>query len=300
MTCSHLGESFDIHGGGKDLIFPHHENEIAQSQGAFGEDSFARHWMHNGFLNLQGVKMSKSLGNVFNCEPLANHAGGEALRFFCVKHHYRSPVEFEVEALPTSEAPVELRFHSLYAADRDLSYFYETLQKLDAFVANGGDGGEGAVLPDVERVLPAVRDAMLDDFNAPRVLAAMHEAATLGNKLVAEGKGIDKAVRRRTIARIAKDLRTAGKTIGLLETDPQTYLRDRRDRLMARSTVDLAKVQGLLADRAAARAAKDFAKSDTIRAELAALGIEILDTPQGTDWRLLESAATVGMNVGKK
>jgi cysteinyl-tRNA synthetase len=302
MTCAHLGETFDIHGGGKDLIFPHHENEIAQSQGAYGEESFARHWMHNGFLNLNGVKMSKSLGNVFNCDPLANHAGGEALRFFCVKHHYRSPVEFEVEAIPNPDEPVELRFHSLYAADRDLSYFYETLVKLDAFVANGGDGGEGNVLPDIERVLPAVREALLDDFNAPRVLAAMHDAATLGNKLVAEGKGVDKAVRRRTIARIAKDLRTAGGTIGLLEGDPQRYLRERRDRLVARSNVDLSRVEQLLADRAAARTAKDFTRSDAIRAELTTIGVEILDTPQGTDWRILDSASgtIVGMQVGKR
>ena len=300
MTHTHLGDTFDIHGGGKDLIFPHHENEIAQSQGAYGEESFARHWMHNGFLNLNGVKMSKSLGNVFNCEPLANHAGGEALRFFCVKHHYRSPVEFEVEAIPDRENPTELRFHSLYAADRDLSYFYETLHKLDAFVATGGDGGDGPVVPDIERVLPAVREALADDFNAPRVLAAMHDAATLGNKLVVEGKGIDKGLRRRTIARIAKDLRAAGKTIGLLESDPQDYLRARRDRLVARSKIEIAQVEGLLAARTAARAAKDFTRGDAIRAELTALGIEILDTPQGTDWRVLESAGgtIVGMKVG--
>ncbi|MFN0245568.1 MAG: cysteine--tRNA ligase [Kofleriaceae bacterium] len=302
MTHSHLGETFDIHGGGKDLIFPHHENEIAQSQGAYGEESFARHWMHNGFLNLNGVKMSKSLGNVFNCDPLANHAGGEALRFFCVKHHYRSPVEFEVEAIPNRDTPTELRFHSLYAADRDLSYFYETLVKLDAFVANGGDGGDGAVLPEIERVLPAVREAMLDDFNAPRVLAAMHDAATLGNKLAVEGKGIDKALRRRTIARIAKDLRTAGRTIGLLEGDPQVYLRERRQRLVSRSTIDLAQVERLLAERATARAAKDFSRSDAIRGELTALGVELLDTPQGTDWRVLDGAGgtMVGMQVGTR
>ena len=295
MTHTHLGATFDIHGGGTDLIFPHHENEIAQSQGAYGEDSFARYWMHNGFLNLNGVKMSKSLGNVFNCTPIADHVGGEALRFFCVKHHYRSPIEFEVEVIwedPEQTIVKETRFHSLYAADRDLSYFYETLAKIDAFVANGGDGGDGAVLADVEKLLPAIHDALLDDFNSPKVLAAMHETATLGNKLVAEGKGIDKAMRRRTIARIGKDLRKAGTAIGILEGDPATYLRERRTLLVARKKIDVSRIEGLLAERTAARAAKDFTRGDAIRAELTAMGIELLDTPQGTDWRVLDSATS--------
>ncbi len=290
MTLAHLGETFDIHGGGKDLIFPHHENEIAQSQGAYGEQSFARHWMHNGFLNFGGVKMSKSLGNVFGCGQIADAVGGEALRFFCVKHHYRSPIEFEVEEVQDANGvPVGVRFHSLEGADRDLSYFYETLAKIDAFVANGGDGGDGPVLPEVEQLLPAVRDALLDDFNSPRVIAAMHETATLGNKLVTEGKGIDKAVRRRTIARAGKDLRKAGAAIGILENDPATYLRDRRTRLVARNGIEVAKVEALLEERKAARAAKDFTRSDAIRAEMTAMGIELLDTPQGTDWRVLDA-----------
>jgi cysteinyl-tRNA synthetase len=98
MTLPYLGPTFDIHGGGKDLIFPHHENEIAQSQGATGDGTFARYWLHNGFLNFEGTKMSKSLGNVFGCDAIADAVGGEALRFFCVSHHYRSPVDFDVQA----------------------------------------------------------------------------------------------------------------------------------------------------------------------------------------------------------
>ena len=132
MTVTHLGATFDIHAGGKDLIFPHHENEIAQSQGADGEGTFARYWLHNGFLNFEGVKMSKSLGNVFNCDQIAEAVGGEALRYFCVKHHYRSPVDFEVEEVRSaSGTPVGVRFRSLEAADRRLEKFYVTLQKID-------------------------------------------------------------------------------------------------------------------------------------------------------------------------
>ena len=292
MTHTHLGDTFDIHGGGKDLIFPHHENEIAQSQGAYGTNTFARHWMHNGFLNFGGVKMSKSLGNVFGCGQIAEAVGGEALRFFCVKHHYRSPIDFEVEEVRSPDGtPIGVRFRSLEAADRDLEYFYVTLQKVDAFLAQGGDGGDGAVLPDAEKLVPAAREALADDFNSPKVMAALHEAATFANKLLAEGKGLDKQVRRRSIARLAKDLRTVGNALGILQGDPNVYLRERRSRLVARKGIEVAKVEALLAERTAARAAKDFARGDAIRGELTGLGVELLDTPQGTDWRVHDDAS---------
>ena len=292
MTCAHLGTTFDIHGGGKDLIFPHHENEIAQSQGAHGEGTFARYWMHNGFLNFAGEKMSKSLGNVFGCDQIAEAVGGEALRFFCVKHHYRSPIEFEVETVrDASGEPTGVRFKSLEAADRDLEYFYVTLQKLDGYIAQGGDAGEGAVLPEAEKLLPAAREALSDDFNAPKVMAAMHEAATLANKLLVEGKGLDKQVRRRSLARLGRELRAAGQALGILAADPVVYMHERRARLVRRQGIDVAQVERLLADRAAARAAKDFTRGDALRGELTALGVEMLDTPQGTDWRVADVAS---------
>ena len=292
MTHTHLGETFDIHGGGKDLIFPHHENEIAQSQGAYGTETFARYWMHNGFLNFGGVKMSKSLGNVFGCEQIAAAVGGEALRFFCVKHHYRSPIDFEVEEIKSADGtPTGVRFRSLEAADRDLEYFYITLQKVDAFTAQGGDAGEGAVLPDADKLVPTAREAIADDFNSPKVMAALHEAAQLANKLLTEGKGLDKQVRRRTIARLGADVRTVGDALGILAASPATYLKERRARLVARMGVDVAKVEALMAERSAARAAKDFTRGDEIRTELTTMGVELLDTPQGTDWRVKDDAS---------
>ena len=305
MTTTHLGTSFDLHGGGKDLIFPHHENEIAQSQGAYGEDTFARYWLHNGFLNFEGEKMSKSLGNVYGCGEIAEAVGAEALRFFCVSHHYRSPVDFEVERIDdASGAPVAVRFHSLEAADRRLDYFYTTLARIDAFLAQGGAApvDQGAVLTEAEALIPAAREALADDFNAPVVVAAMGEAAKLANKLLDEGKGVDKQVRRRTLARLARDLRHVGPALGVLLAPPAAYLAARRARLCRpqRSMalvpgatplpswrgIDVGDVAAKLADRTAARAAKDFARADAIRAELAAAGVEVLDTPTGTDWRV--------------
>jgi cysteinyl-tRNA synthetase len=288
MCVAHLGVSFDLHGGGKDLIFPHHENEIAQSQGAYGEGTFARHWLHNGFLNFEGEKMARSVGNVMDVRHLVAEVGAEALRFFVVSHHYRSPVDFEVGVDDTPDGKVQ-RFKSIEAADRRLEYFYLTLQRIDAFMTQG-DGGDGPVAPGADGLLAEVRAALADDFNSPVAVAAAGEAAKLANKLLDEGKGIDKQVRRRSLARIGKDLRTVGQALGVFHADPAEYLRGRRERLVRRRRLDVAAVERLLADRTAARAGKDFAAADVIRGQLTALGVEVLDTPAGTDWRVTESA----------
>lgn len=286
MTVAHLGETFDIHGGGKDLIFPHHENEIAQSQGAHGEGTFARYWMHNGFLNFSGEKMSKSLGNVFGCKEIAEAVGGEALRFFCVSHHYRSPVDFEVGTSDVAGQTVP-RFLSLEAADRRLDYFYATLQKIDALGV--GDAPAGAASKEATALVTAAKDALADDFNAPVVVAAMGEAAKLANKWLDE-KGGNKEERRRNLAALARALREVGGTLGVLSADPAAFLRERRDRLARRHGIDATWVTGKIAERTAARAAKNFAAADQVRAELMARQVELLDTAGGTDWRVVDEA----------
>ena len=286
MTVAHLGETFDLHGGGKDLIFPHHENEIAQSQGAYGADTYARHWMHNGFLNFGGVKMSKSLGNVFNCDEIAAAVGGEALRFFCVEHHYRSPVEFEVEVIKDDTGKeIGVRFRSLEAADRRLEDFYKTLHKLDGFLKDG-DGGDGPVDPRAEKLVSDAREALADDFNAPVVMSKLHEAKTVANFLLDQGKGMDKQLKRRTLARLAKDMRTVGGALGIFENEPRAYLAARRERLVRRNKLDVSRVERLIEDRRRARAEKNFRRADEIRAELTALGVELHDSPEGTEWRV--------------
>jgi cysteinyl-tRNA synthetase len=291
MCTAHLGEVFDLHGGGKDLIFPHHENEIAQSQGAYGEGTFARHWLHNGFLNFEGEKMSRSLGNVFDIRSIAESVGTEALRFFVVSHHYRSPVDFEVatEDGPDGAGQRIARFRSLEAADRRLEYFYLTLQRIDAFLATGGDAGDGAVVAGADTLLPEMRAALADDFNSPVAIAALGESARLANKLLDEGKGIDKQVRRRSLARLGRDLRAGAGALGLLPSAPEAFLAARRQRLVRRRHIDVAAVERLLADRTAARKAKDFAAADEIRRQLGELGVEVLDTTAGSDWRVTDA-----------
>ena len=282
MVVRHLGETFDIHGGGKDLIFPHHENEIAQSQGAYGEGSFARYWMHNGFLNFAGEKMSKSLGNVFSCPQVASASGPEALRMFVVSHHYRSPVNFEVAT--EDGRPV---FRDLDAADRRLDYFYTTLRRLGELEGAAADDGE--VVPEARALVPAVIEALTDDFNTPVVVAALGEAARAANKLLDEGKGIAKAVRRRSLARLARDLRDVARgALGLLASEPAQFLASRRERLAARRGIDGDEVERLLGERAQARANRDFTRADAIRGTLQGWGVEVLDTPRGADWRVAE------------
>jgi cysteinyl-tRNA synthetase len=287
MTTAHLGVTFDLHGGGKDLIFPHHENEIAQSQGAFGEGTFSRYWLHNGFLNMSGEKMSKSLGNVLGCQELVAAVGGEAMRFFCVSHHYRSPVDFDVTSVKNERGEVVgARFHSVEAADRRLDYLYTALSRLDAFLATAGDPGEGAVVPEAEKLVPEAEAALRDDFNTPVVIAALGEAAKLANKLLDEAKGVDKQVRKRSLARLARELRRVGEAVGVLTGSPAEFLRGRRERMVKQKGIDVAAVTRCIEDRAAARAAKDFARADELRRQLAELGVELLDTPAGTDWRV--------------
>jgi cysteinyl-tRNA synthetase len=278
MTTAHLGVTFDLHGGGKDLIFPHHENEIAQSQGAYGEHTFARYWLHNGFLNLGGEKMSKSLGNVLGCQELVAAVGGEAMRFFCVSHHYRSPVDFEIEQVKdASGEAIGVRFRSVEAADRRVDYLYTTLARLDTFHATAGEAGEGAVVPEAAKLLPETRAALRDDFNTPVVVAALGEAAKLANKLLDEAKGLDK---------LRRELRQAGEAIGVLTGSPADFLRGRRERMVKRQGIDVAHVTRCVEERGAARAAKDFARADELRRTLSELGVELLDTPAGTDWRV--------------
>ncbi len=281
MTFVTLGERFDIHAGGKDLIFPHHENEIAQSEGALGDGSFARYWLHNGFLNFSGEKMSKSLGNVFGCAQTAKTCGGEALRFYLISHHYRSPVNFEVDE--RGDMP------DLHVADRRLDYFYTTLKRADEFVSAAKDPGEGPVAEGAGDLPERAREALSDDFNTPAALAAMSDAARLLNKLIDEPAGIAKDVRRRSIRRLAADIRDlAERALGILAMDPDEFLASRRARLAAHRGIDEREVEARLAARAEARRDKDFARADALRDELHAMGVEVLDTPRGAEWRVRE------------
>ena len=243
MSCALLGESFDIHGGGADLQFPHHENEIAQSEGASGQP-LARYWMHNGFVRVNDEKMSKSLGNFFTIRDVLETVDAETLRFFIVRAHYRSALNYGMDHL--KDARTALR--RLYTA---LSQVRPEPVTLD-WQANAH--------------AQAFARAMNDDFGTPAAVAVLFDLAT--------------EVNRTGNAQAAGWLRALGGVLGLLQDDPQAYLQ-RGAGAQAPNTTD---IEEQIAQRAAAKQAKDYARADAIRQALLEQGITLKDSPSGTTW----------------
>ena len=247
MTEAHLGETFDIHGGGLDLIFPHHENEIAQSVCAHHGKPLARYWLHNGFLTAAaGEKMSKSLGNFVTVHELRDEWPGEAIRLALLSGHYREPLEFSRERLGQ--------------ARQTLDRFYLGLREVaNADVAPNGAGDAGAVL-----------EALNDDMNTPLALARMHEHLRDLNVNLQEGRTAE-------AARHAVSLIAGGNLLGLLQQAPETWLKGDQSDLS---------IEDAIARRNAARKSRDFAEADRIRGELMAKGVILEDKPGGkTEWR---------------
>jgi len=287
MSQTFLGETFDIHGGGSDLIFPHHENERAQSEGAYGLGTFAQHWLHSGMVNFGGEKMSKSLGNVVAIRKVGETHDLEALRLLFVSVHYRSPVSFEIGKDENGEAT----FPDLDVAEERLDYFYRTLERLDAAGLPTSAGTEGPVVAPADRTAIAFREAMDDDFNTAAAVGHLYESFVLANKLLDEPKSAPKDVRLRTLARLRDDLRACGETLGIFRRVPSEFLLARRARLCKRRNIDAAAIEAKLLERTQARVAKDFARADEIRNTLKAQGIELMDTAAGTNWRIAPSTS---------
>jgi len=276
MSHRYLGDSFDIHGGGSDLIFPHHENEIAQSEGAFG--SFARYWMHSGMVNFGGEKMSKSLGNVVTIRRVAETHDLEALRLLLISVHYRSPANFTIAKSGDGQAA----YPDLDEAEARLDYFYRTLERLDGFLATA----KSSAAPPPSELLTNARAALDDDFNSAAAIGHLYDAFVLANKLLDDPKAMPKPERQKVLTAIARDARAVGATLGIMRRPPTEFLLARRGRLCVRRKIDPAAVEARIAERAAARQAKEFARADAIRAELKGSGVELMDTPTGTSWRV--------------
>ena len=267
MTLKHLGPRFDIHAGGKDLVFPHHTNEIAQSAAASSDapraEDFAGYWMHNGFINIDDEKMSKSLGNFRTVEDVLARYDAEALRLFLLGTHYRRDINFAEEILGEAE--------------RRLRSLYETLDKADRLAAGASPAARGGPL--VERSL----EALDDDFNMPQVLGVLAEAFTAANAL-ADRKGKRTPEDRAELAAFARDARTVARVLGILQREPASALAAIRAKAAARRGIEPAAVEQRIAERAAARAARDYARGDAIRDELLARGVALMDGPGGTTW----------------
>ncbi len=269
MSSSLLGDSFDIHGGGRDLIFPHHENEIAQSEAA-NDKPFAKYWIHNGFVNVNQEKMSKSLGNFFTIRDILQTYDPEVVRFFILTSHYRSPIDFSDQNLVEAQA--------------GLSRFYEALLTADQAV-------EGAPESDVESTEGAAleakfREAMDDDFNSALAIAHLFEGVRTMNRLCATKKFRKKAELVAQVRDLRATVLTLGKVLGIYNSDPASWLEKVKLAGLAKLEISLEEIEAQIAERKQARSDKDFARSDEIRDALLKSGIELLDSPQGTTWKL--------------
>ena len=250
MINTHLGPSIDIHGGGQDLIFPHHENEIAQGEGANG-GQYCRYWLHNGYVTVDGEKMSKSLGNFRTVRDLLQHYPGEVIRYALLAGHYRKPLDFSLTALDQARAALDRLYGSLPPTEN----------------ARPKVGAE------------AIEAALADDLNTPLALACLHETASALRKCNDPDEQ----------SRLLATLRDGADLLGLLQQDPAHWRQQGSLGQGQAGGPTPEKIDSLIAARQAARAARDFARADALRQELAALGIGIEDSATGTTWHRLHA-----------
>jgi len=276
MSQRYLGDTLDIHGGGKDLIFPHHENEIAQAEGATGKP-FVRFWLHNGFVNIAKEKMSKSLGNFLTIKEILKEYHPEVVRFFLLSRHYRSPVDYSSQGMEEARQNLERFYQTLAGID-------EALQKTaEAKKHKGGSSPEErGALQQAEAFTRRLEEAMDDDCNTAAALAPLFELSHDLNRMLQ-----NPSPRAPQILKKGKEaFALAGGVLGIFQQDPRVFLKGEQLRKAQKLTITEEEIARLIKERNEARNNKNWARADEIRNHLASLGIALEDTPQGTVWRI--------------
>ncbi|MFT7518474.1 MAG: cysteinyl-tRNA synthetase, partial [Kiritimatiellia bacterium] len=278
MACEHLGQTIDIHGGGLDLVFPHHENEVAQSECAHGK-KYVRYWMHNGLLNSStGEKMGKSMGNVFNIRAALTQFPAESIRLYYLQNHYRSPLPWGDDALPDALAMLA----RLYEA-RELAEAMGGEEDPD-LVAHGLGADAIKVLELGRTFTERLYSAMDDDFNTARALGMVFELARSINRMSAS-----KNARKRGAPVVAPALAgfaLLSEAVGLMGMPVEDFQEEVKDKRLAAMGVERSAVEALLTQRTEARLSKDWAQADALRGQLDGLGIVVMDRPDGAQWRV--------------
>ncbi|MFS7996844.1 putative cysteine--tRNA ligase [Helianthus anomalus] len=275
MSAAYLGYSFDIHGGGMDLIFPHHENEIAQSCAACDKSNIS-YWIHNGFVTIDSQKMSKSLGNFFTIRQVIELYHPLALRLFLIGTHYRSPINY-------SDVQLES------ASDRAY-YIYQTLQDCEDVVSQQNESSQKENIP--TEILDCIKTfndvfvtSMSEDLHSPVVLSAISDPLKTANDLLHTRKGKKQKARIQSLAAIEKAIRNVLDILGLMPASYHEVLQQLREKALKRAKLTEDQVIEQINDRNTARKNKEYERSDAIRKHLATLGIALMDSPEGTTWR---------------
>ena len=296
MSLRYLGHGFDVHAGGMDLIFPHHENEIAQSEAACGGGPFARLWLHNGFVNLDKEKMSKSLGNFVTVRDVFERNDAEGFRWFLLSAHYRGPIQLDSEKLPDGR----VIFPGVDEAERRVDHLYAALARLAELGAQSGAAPSAKLAPELAQYDTAQRaaaeqvgQALDDDLNTPVALAALGELARLANELadLAQKRRKDAAfvaAAAAVAARLRGSIEQSAQALGLLRASPEEYRARTQARRLSLRGLSADAVATKVEERVRARQNKDFARGDAIRAELLQQGITLRDAPDGSEWTITQ------------
>jgi len=291
MAMRQLGKHIDMHGGGMDLVFPHHENEIAQSEAITGPD-FSKVWLHGGFLEIDNEKMAKSLGNFVTIKDVLERNDPEAFRYFVLGTHYRGPLSFDVE----KKEDGRVTFPGLDEAERRMDYLYSTRDALLTAAGRAEPGpGDSNVLQGQAKIIDGAAERLLEaldrDLNTPVALSVLAELGKAGNEIVMQVPRMKKdlaqnAAVRGLAAKAAHAVSAACAPLGLMQASSEAYWMRTKERRLRLRGLDAAAIDQKVQVRAEARKAKDFAKADELRKELGSLGIEVADSGDTSTWKV--------------